>query len=67
MKNVKCKKIVSIIMAFLYFALIVNETIYAKSGDAFLPLKSNELRTAAEYCMIKTQMKSAPWRAQPRL
>lgn len=43
MKNVKCKKIVSIIMAFLYFALIVNETIYAKSGDAFLPLKSNEL------------------------
>ena len=39
----KCKKIVSIIMAFLYFALIVNETIYAKSGDAFLPLKSNEL------------------------
>ena len=30
-------------MAFLYFALIVNETIYAKSGDAFLPLKSNEL------------------------
>ena len=43
MKNVKCKKIVSIIMAFLYFALIVNETIYAKSGDAFLLLKSNEL------------------------
>lgn len=43
MKNVKCKKIVSIIMAFLYFALIVNETVYAKSGDAFLPLKSNEL------------------------
>ena len=43
MKNEKCKKIVSIIMAFLYFALIVNETIYAKSGDAFLPLKSNEL------------------------
>ena len=43
MKNVKCKKIVSIIMAFLYFALIVNETIYAKSRDAFLPLKSNEL------------------------
>lgn len=43
MKNMKCKKIVSIIMAFLYFALIVNETIYAKSGDAFLPLKSNEL------------------------
>ena len=43
MKNVKCKKIVSIIMAFLYFALIVNDTIYAKSGDAFLPLKSNEL------------------------
>lgn len=43
MKNVKCKKIVSIIMAFLYFALIVSETIYAKSGDAFLPLKSNEL------------------------
>lgn len=43
MKNVKCKKIVSIIMAFLYFSLIVNETIYAKSGDAFLPLKSNEL------------------------
>lgn len=43
MKNVKCKKIVSIIMAFLYFALIINETIYAKSGDAFLPLKSNEL------------------------
>lgn len=43
MKNVKCKKIVSIIMAFLYFALIVNETIYAKSGDAFLPLKNNEL------------------------
>ena len=43
MKNVKCKKIVSIIMAFIYFALIVNETIYAKSGDAFLPLKSNEL------------------------
>lgn len=43
MKNVKCKKIVSIIMAFLYLALIVNETIYAKSGDAFLPLKSNEL------------------------
>lgn len=43
MKNVKCKKIVSIIMAFLYSALIVNETIYAKSGDAFLPLKSNEL------------------------
>ena len=43
MKNVKCKKIVSIIMAFLYFTLIVNETIYAKSGDAFLPLKSNEL------------------------
>ena len=43
MKNMKCKKIVSIIMAFLYFALIVNETIYAKSGDAFLPLKNNEL------------------------
>lgn len=43
MKNVKCKKIVSIITAFLYFALIVSETIYAKSGDAFLPLKSNEL------------------------
>ena len=43
MKNVKCKKIVSIIMAFLYFALIVNETVYAKSGDAFLTLKSNEL------------------------
>ena len=43
MKNVKCKKIVSIIMAFLYFALIVKDTIYAKSGDAFLPLKSSEL------------------------
>ena len=43
MKNVKCKKIVSIIMAFLYIALIVNETIYAKSGDAFLQLKCNEL------------------------
>lgn len=43
MKNVKCKKIVSIIMAFLYFALIVSETIYAKTGNAFLPLKSNEL------------------------
>ncbi len=43
MKNVKCKKIVSIITAFLYFALIVSETIYAKSWNAFLPLKSNEL------------------------
>lgn len=51
MKNVKCKKIVSIIMAFLYFALIVNETIYAKSGDAFLPLKSNELY-ALSACLI---------------
>lgn len=43
MKNVKCKKIVSIITAFLYFTLIVSETIYAKSWNAFLPLKSNEL------------------------
>ena len=52
MKNVKCKKIVSIIMAFLYFALIVNETIYAKSGDAFLPLKSNELYALSACLMV---------------
>ena len=39
MKNVKCKKIVSIIMAFLYFALIVNETIYAKSGGCLFAVE----------------------------
>ena len=52
MKNVKCKKIVSIITAFLYFALIVSETIYAKSWNAFLPLKSNELYALADKCII---------------
>ena len=37
------KKKVSIIIAFLVFALAVPETVSASAGDAFLTLKDSEL------------------------
>lgn len=43
MKSVNLKKIVNVIMAFLIFVLSTPDVVSASMGDAFLPLRDNEL------------------------